>query len=524
MTVLLTPDEMAALERRAFAAGVEPFALMQRAGRAVADTALAMTSPEQRVLVVCGPGNNGGDGYVCAQALSEAGRAVACLALRDPAGLTGDAARAFALYRGPLLRQAPELTGFDLIVDALYGGGLSRDLAGEDAALVAAINASGVSVLAIDMPSGVDGASGRVRGCVVQATRTVTFETLRVGHVLFPGRALSGAVSVAPLGLERWQDEPTTWLNTPDLFRADWPLPDWRSHKYSRGHAAVVSGPLPMTGAARLAAMAAARIGAGAVTVLCPPDALATHAARLDAVMVHPFADRAELESVMARRKVGALAIGPGLGRSPLSREALRAAVASTLPLVLDADALTAFAGEPNRLASAVTRGARQNGASAPRLDPLSPPSPPPLQGLSTGCPRPVVITPHEGEIQALMAGDEGFANAPSKLEAARFAAKTLGVTVVYKGPDTVVAMPDGRASVANNAPFWMASAGSGDLLCGLVCGLLAQKMPVFSAASAAVWIHGDIGREAGLGFLADDGPSLLPIVLQRFFGLGPVR
>ena len=343
------------------------------------------------------------------------------------------------------------------------------------------------------MPSGVDGATGRARGAAVEASASVTFFRLKPGHLLLPGRALCGRLVLADIGLSERAlaaIAPKAFVNAPAIWRDASPRLDAFAHKYTRGAALVVSGPAHRTGAARLAARAALRVGAGLATIASPPDAVAANAAQSTAVMVAPFADLAGFARLLADPRRNAALIGPGAGVGEATRGLVAAALtepsAEPRAIVLDADALTSFAGDAGGLAALIAR-----------------------EGRAT------IVTPHEGEFARLFRGRSEVLDQPSKLARARAAAATLGAVVVLKGADTVVAAPDGRAAIGFDLPPTLATAGSGDVLAGLVCGLLAQRMPVFEAAAAAVWLHGAAARALGPGLIAEDLTEALPGVLR---------
>lgn len=490
MIEILTSGEMGEADRRAIAAGIDSFALMQAAGRAVA-AAAARLCPGGPVVVVAGPGNNGGDGYVAAKVLAGQGRQVIVLSAGDRSRMKGDAARAAAEWTGTTGTFAPDaLAHAALIVDALFGAGLDRPVEGEAAAIIAAINASAAKVLAVDLPSGVSGTSGDVMGVAVRADATVTFFRRKVGHLLLPGRVLCGEIVVADIGIP---DSvlagmgTTAFANEPALWRSDFPVPRIDGHKYARGHACVVSGGLSSTGAARLAARGALRAGAGLVTILSPADALAVHAATNLAVMVREANGPADLAAWFADSRHNACVIGPGLGVGARARDLVLTALASEAALVLDADALTSFEETPDLLSQAIKKR---------------------LQGIT-------ILTPHDGEFRRLFNKLIPFSNNLPKLEKAKLAAKETGAVVLLKGPDSVVAAPDGRASIAANAPPWLATAGSGDVLAGFIVALLAQGMEPFAATSAAVWLHGEAANAFGPGLISEDLPETLPQVLR---------
>ncbi len=495
MIELLTNAEMGAADRLTMAGGTPGIALMENAGRAVAD-AVAARFGGRRVLVVAGPGNNGGDGFVAARHLAEAGHDARVALVGDRAPLKGDAARAAERWQGPTIAVSPELlAGGDLvIVDALFGAGLDRPVDGLPRAVIEAMNAGSAPVIAIDLPSGVNGTTGAVMGVAVNASHTVTFFRRKIGHVLLPGRDLSASVEVADIGIpDRVLEsvKPTTFLNEPSLWGQTFPVPKTQDHKYTRGHAVVVSGGPSTTGAARLAARGALRAGAGLVTLATPREALAINAAASLAVMVRPVDDAAELHEFLADQRHNVVALGPGGGVGPAMREKVLAGLASLAAVVLDADALTSFADDPTALFSVIRK---RRGDS-------------------------VVLTPHEGEFSILFKSIDENPQFSSKLEKTRAAAEKSGAVVLLKGSDTVVATPDGRASIAANAPAYLATAGAGDVLAGMIAGLLAQHMPAFAAASAAVWLHGEAANAFGPGLIAEDVPEMLPGVYARLFG-----
>jgi hydroxyethylthiazole kinase-like uncharacterized protein yjeF len=488
---LLTADEMARADRLAVAAGIPSLALMENAGRAVATQAVGMAGAGARVAILCGPGNNGGDGLAAARHLRTAGIDVHVALLSGHEPLQGDAAAMARQWGQPVGELSPaSIAGAQLVVDALFGAGLSRPLSGPAAAVVEAVNLSGCPVLAVDVPSGLDGTTGQAAGAVVEATRTVTFFRRKPGHLLLPGRMLCGSLSVADIGIPAavlGEIAPQAWANAPGLWLAQFPWPQLDDHKYGRGHALVVSGPAAHTGAARMGARGALRAGAGLVTVASPPDALLVNAAHLTAIMLLPFEGAAGLAEILADTRKNAVLLGPALGVGAATRNLVLSALGSGAATVLDADAITSFEGDGPALIAAI--GARAG--------------------------RPVVLTPHEGEFRRLFP-DVGAA---SKLARARAAARASGAAVVLKGADTVIAAPDGRAAINDNAPPWLATAGAGDVLGGFVAGLLAQGMPAFEAACAAIWLHGAAASLVGPGLIAEDLPERLPEVLRMLRG-----
>jgi hydroxyethylthiazole kinase-like uncharacterized protein yjeF len=482
----------------ATSAGISGLTLMENAGRAVAEVAAQMAPAGARICVMCGPGNNGGDGFAAARLLAERGFEVRLGLVGDRAALRGDAAHMAQRWTGAVERLEPAVIGrCDLVIDAIFGAGLARAIEGDAARVIEAVNASDKPVLAVDVPSGLDGNSGNTRGDVaIKATRTVTFFRRKPGHLLMPGRDLCGEVSVADIGipsevltLEKYGIRPSTWVNQPDLWLEHFPWPAIDTHKYERGHAVVVSGSSDRTGAARLGARGGLRIGAGLVSVASPREALSVNAGHLTAIMVRGFEPPDGLAELLADTRINALMIGPGVGIGDRTAQMVRIGLKSGAAVVLDADALTSFADNAQSLFLAIKSRSE----------------------------RPAVLTPHEGEFKRIFVAMEG-----SKLERARAASRASGALVMLKGPDTVIAAPDGRAAINENAPPWLATAGSGDVLAGFIAGLLAQRMLAFEAVCAAVWMHGECGREFGPGLIAEDLPETAPRVLAALHRLRP--
>ena len=481
---LLTPGEMADADRLTIDGGVRGADLMDAAGRAVADAVKRRWS-DGTIVVLAGPGNNGGDGWVAARFLRDAGYRVTVALHGDRDRLRGDAGAAADRFDGVVVQAAPDVfAGAGLIVDALYGAGVRLPLSADAIGLVEAVNRSGAIVVAVDLPSGVEGEGGSVSGAAVEADETVTFFRLKPGHLLLPGRLHCGSVSLAQIGIAEAaidQIRPCTHLNHPKLWMSALPSPGLDRHKYDRGHTLVVSGPPSATGAARMVASAALRIGSGLVSLASPPSALAVNAAHLTAVMVRRMDGHDGLRDLLADERFNAVVLGPGLGVSEQSARLAETVLRARRRVVLDADALTSFGAFPDRLFEAIARG------------------------------RETVITPHEGEFTRLFP-DLGSG---SKLARARAAAARSGAVVLLKGADTVIAAPDGWAAINDNAPAWLATAGAGDVLSGIVAGLLAQGMPAHLAAAAAAWVHGRAAELFGRGLIAEDLPDVIPTVLD---------
>lgn len=475
---IMTVAEMTAADRAAAEAATPTVVLMERAGRAVAE-AIRERYARCATVVWCGPGDNGGDGYVVARHLRRRGWPVRVEALAPPASAAAQwAASRWKGETGPLVSQPGSAA---LYVDCLFGAGLSRPLEGE-ADRLARVMPGAARIVAVDVPSGLVGDTGLPLGeRSLKAQLTVTFHRRKPAHVLAPGRAACGEVAVADIGLED-TGQGRLFENDPGLWAERFPWPAVEAHKHARGRMMAVSGEAWSTGAARLAARGALRIGAGVVTVLSPPGALAINAAHLEAVMLAPFESEFDLQT--RAEKADAVVIGPAAGVGEATMRHVFALARNGAALVVDADALTSFADDPAALFSALDRDD--------------------------------VLTPHPGEFERIFPGL--LAASPERITAAREAARRAGAVVLLKGSDTVVAAPDGRAAVSLNGAPWLATAGAGDVLAGFIAGLIAQGMESFEAACAAAWIHAEAGAGHGPGLIAEDLPGLAPAVLRKLW------
>lgn len=497
MHELLEPMEMGKADRLTIEAGRSGMELMEKAGLAVANAASRMTTYERRVVVLAGPGNNGGDAFVAARHLIRRGHVVDLFLLGAPDALKGDAREAYnglgfaAVPMEQAFGPLQELGPYDLIIDGLFGAGLDRPLEGAALAIAEAINDSHAKVLAIDLPSGLDGRTGQVLGAAVKADATVTFFRAKPGHYVYPGRGLCGALTIAQIGIHETvfpEVAVAAYLNTPELWRAKLPRPAEDGHKYDRGHLLVYSGGEFQTGAARLAAMSGQRVGAGLTTVVAPPDAARIHAAHFSSIMVRSVESHKALQALLTDHRINSFVIGPAAGTGSQTRSAVELIASLNRHVVLDADAISVFEGASKALASA-------------------------LQESSGAC----VMTPHMGEFSRLfpdLAHDEKL----SKLDQARMASADIGATVVLKGPDTVIAAPDGRVALNSNGSPWLATGGSGDVLAGIVGGLLAQGVAEFEAAAMAVWLHGAAAQSAGAMLVPEDLIAHLPKAYAQAF------
>ncbi|MBY5988376.1 NAD(P)H-hydrate dehydratase [Roseovarius atlanticus] len=510
MTELLTAAQMRAVEEAAMASGeVTGLELMERAGRGVVEAVfeewpdLAATS--HRAVVLCGPGNNGGDGFVVARLLRDRGWDVELFLFGDPEKLPPDARVNYERWAqmgavGDMIRGVGQGRAPQLLVDAVFGTGLSRPVEGKLAQVLAAFDGfrdlKAGRTVAVDIPSGLCADSGRALGACARADLTVTFHAAKPGHHLSRGPHQSGKLKVKDIGLEpgAGADGAVRLVERPCSGHLEKRA---ERHKYGHGHALVLSGGAGRTGAARLAARGALRIGAGLVTLGVPPSALMEAACQVTSIMLARVEGGDGLADVLQDERLSAVCLGPGLGverARELVPVALGRGGVEPRPTVLDADALTAFAEAPDEL----------------------------FEMLHAAC----VLTPHGGEFARLfpdiaerldatpMAGP-----ACSKVDATRDAAARAGCVVLFKGADTVIAAPDGRCSI-NSAQYdraapWLATAGAGDVLAGFIAGLLARGVEPMQAAEAAAWLHVDCARSFGPGLIAEDLPEELPRVLR---------
>ena len=465
---LLTPAETGAAGRAATALGVSGVQLMEAAGRAVAGNVQGHW-PRQQIVVLCGPGNNGGDGFVAARHLAAAGRSVRLALLGSVKELRGDAAHHARLWRGTVEPFSLEvLDGAGAVIDAIFGAGLARPVEGAAAEMIESVKARKLPVCAIDVPSGLDGATGEIRGMALQAEITVTFFRKKPGHVLFPGRRLFGSQSWRISGFPRqcWKISHPRPLKTAQSSGSRSTRGLSQSCKYQRGHVLVLGGDI-MTGASRLTARGAMHIGAGLTTLAAPSKVWPVYATSLTGIIVRPFDGLDGFKALLADERRNAIAVGPGAGVGEATRQFVLAALAKRRATVIDADGLSSFADDPGELFRRVA--------------------------------SPCVLTPHDGEFRRL------FQFSDNKLTRARRAAALSNAVVLLKGPDTIVTSPDGRAIINSNAPPDLAIGGTGDVLSGFIAGLLAQGLEAFHASAAAAWLHGEAAKAIGPGLVAED-------------------
>ncbi|PPR11670.1 MAG: Bifunctional NAD(P)H-hydrate repair enzyme Nnr [Alphaproteobacteria bacterium MarineAlpha11_Bin1] len=485
---LLTVSQMHAADAAAMASGISSDALMEAAGIAVAGEIRSRWA-SRPVAVLCGPGNNGGDGFVVARHLDQAGWPVSVYLLGAKDRLSGDAAVNAKRWSGAIEMLSPAaLDGAELVVDSLFGAGLERPLEGMASEVVNLISGLDVPCVAIDLPSGIHGDTGMVMGAAVRAELTVTFFRRKPGHLLQPGRERAGQVVVADIGIPEATLEnigPKVKSNDHSLWIDQYPWPKREDHKYTRGHGLVVGGD-SMSGAARLASQSARRVGAGLVTVAADPKSLGAYTVDQPGLLTLPFRTAAEFDDILEDDRKNGVLIGPGCGVSRRTHDIILAAAKKKRLLVLDADALRTFQDGPEELFAAISQ-------------------------------TPCVLTPHEGEFSRL------FGVTGDKLTRVRKAAEIAGAIILLKGADTVIAAPDGRAVINENAPPTLATAGTGDVLAGTILGLIIQGFPVFEAVCAACWLNGDVATTFGPGLIAEDLPVHFPAALRRLRDLAGI-
>ncbi len=481
---LLTTDDIYRADAETHKAGVSGFQLMENAGAAVTREIVRRWQP-RRTVICCGPGNNGGDGFVIARRLAEAGWPVQVRLLGALDSLSGDAALAAQTWAGTIVPLTADFANFrPLVVDALFGAGLSRTLTGIALEVVRTLNKNQLTYVAVDVPSGVDGNRGTVLGDAVRAALTVTFFRAKPGHALMPAREYIGDLVVADIGISDTvitPQSPPVFLNGPELWAESFAKPAVAAHKYTRGHL-LVAGGQEMTGAARLAAHAARRVGVGLVTITSHPESWLIYASDRAGLLVKKVETIADYQVLFENRRINGFVIGPGFGRGPSTQDLVRTALATRKPVVLDADAISAFADNPEDL----------------------------FDQLHANC----LLTPHEGEFTRIF----GFTG--NNLERARDAAHRSRAVVLLKGADTVIAEPSGRAAINTTGTPYLATAGTGDVLAGLIGGLMGQGMRPFDAASAAAWMHGKAAEIHGPGLIAEDISELIPEITTTIINL----
>jgi hydroxyethylthiazole kinase-like uncharacterized protein yjeF len=487
-TEILSVSEMYKADEEACTTGLTSLNLMESAGAAIAEVVQNICN-DGRILILCGLGNNGGDGFVAARLLKNIGRNVRVVCLGTIDEIKGDARESASNWTDEIGQFSPSIfEDVQVVVDALFGIGLNRPVSGLGGLIIEKLNETDLPCISVDIPSGVHGDTGQILGSAVQADVCVTFFRRKPGHLLYPGKDNCGDVMVADIGIPVTvfkNISPKIYENTPQLWLDDLPIPKVQGHKYDRGHAIVVGGN-KLTGAAQLASFAALRSGAGLVTIASPPTASIVYRSGSPSIMVKDLNNDKEFSKFINHSRVKAILIGPGNGTNRETYDKVLTALASK-PCVLDADALTVFEECPEVLFSALKNTSKIKN----------------------------VITPHEGEFKRLFSNVISLKNTRSKIEIAR-SASSINAIIVLKGADTIITSPSGLICINTNSSPYLATAGSGDVLSGIILGLMAQGMKPFQAACAGVWLHAESGRVFGPGLVAEDITEMLPSILRK--------
>jgi len=485
---ILTSEQMYRADLLAVKNGISSYQLMGNAGKCITREIIKKCR-KGRALILCGRGNNGGDGFVVARLLSARGWPTQVGVLRSLKGIKNDALRASKEWKGTtfelsLTQLKKRIRGCSVVVDALFGIGLNRPVKENIKGLINVVNKSKIPCISIDIPSGIDADSGKMLGTAIRADATVSFFRPKLGHFLFPGREYTGNLTIADIGIPDsaiQKIKPTIFLNGPELWGKKFPWPSYRDHKYSRGHALIVGGE-EMTGAARLAARACLRTGSGLVTIVANRSSSRIYKMEMPEILSVVADHVNDLKKVISDRRKNVFLIGPGIGVSGSTLKKVLLLLSKKRPCILDADAISAFSRSPTKLFKSVF----------PRC----------------------VLTPHEGEFARLFPKIAKRKNI-NKVTKCILASSDANGIVLLKGPDTVISRPDGLSVVNCNAPPTLATAGSGDVLAGIITGLIAQGMDSFNASVAGAWIHGEAANLFGPGLVADDLPNLIPQVLR---------
>lgn len=475
---LLSVKEMYLADQITTQKGTSGLQLMETAGEAVTKE-IVLRWPKCKVVVLCGPGNNGGDGFVVARLLQDAGWPVRILLRGDKENLPADAktnAERWDDIVYPL--KVHNMGQPDLIIDALFGAGLVREISGEIAGIIQTVNALATPVVAIDIPSGVHADSGQILGTAIKANLCVTFCRAKTGHYLIPGRGQSDELIVSDIGIDHTTIDhisPKAFLITNAYIKSHFPWPRLDGHKYQRGHGVVIGG-TQMSGAARLGAVCARRVGAGLITIACEKKVQSIYQQSEAGNLV----SSEDIQTLLKDPRKNAVLVGPGLGLDEKHKTLIYDLIASEKNLILDADALT-FLSQMGEIEKIDRKGS-------------------------------TLLTPHEGEFLRLFPHING-----SKIERVRAASVQSNCTILLKGPDTLIAQPDGKTSINSTGTPWLATAGSGDCLAGICLGLMAQGLTGFDAATLSAWLHGTCAEQRGAGLIAEDIQDMLPLVLQSF-------
>lgn len=485
MYEVLTNSQMAEADKLTIEGGFDGYDLMCNAGESFVDT-IVQSMVFDHCFILCGPGNNGGDGFVIGKLLRDKGCMVTLASVIPVDQFNGDAAKAASEWGEDvvLFKDVTGIAEHALVIDAVFGTGFSRKLDDEVVRVFDLVREGGHAVVAVDIPSGIDGNSGQADPHTLEADMTITFFRKKLGHVLMPGMALCGDVNIRDIGIADEVIKETglsVHENEPQLWQTRIPFPALDQHKYHRGHAVVLGGE-NLTGAARLSSEAAMRCGVGLCTVVTSVDAAPVYRAGAAHVMVESFDKRKEFADHIQDERRNSIIMGPGAGLEDKKelQEIILAALATKKAIVLDADALSCFEGEADILCKALHEKA--------------------------------VLTPHEGEFYKLFGDLDG-----DKVKRAREATQKTGAVILLKGPDTVIAAPDHVPVVNNHASPYLATGGSGDVLSGMIGGFLAQGVNPFDAACIASWMHGEASLQLGAGMVSSDLIEIIPNILSDF-------
>ena len=501
-TKLFTSETSYKLDDICKSRGLSFSELMENAGKKSSEVIHEVIIPDLKnfngkILVLCGPGNNGGDGMVVAKYLEYQGYDVD---VSFPLGKVNQLSKVVLQKFKNLNKDFKKfnhnnIRNYSLVIDAIFGVGLNRKLNKKAVSVFNKINSHSKCIVSLDIASGVDANNGCLLPVALKADYTLTFVAPKVGQYLLPGKENTGKIYVLSIG-ERFKEikqatkNNAIFLNSPNLWKKNYKWPTLKDHKYKRGHTLVRSGKVSSTGASRLASISALRVGSGAVTLASDKEALIVNASNLTSVMVNVISSHDEFLLFAKNRKINSLIIGPGLGQSDTTKELVLKSINSNISLVLDADAMSSFKGSPQDLIHCLKKRRKKNN---------------------------IILTPHEGEFERVFK----YKNL-NKIEKTQKASKETNTTILLKGNDSIVSSPKGKVSVSEKSSVFLATAGSGDILAGLCGGLLAQGMKSFEAASAAVWIHNQIGLLSGPGLIADDMEKILlkflPKILRNLY------
>jgi len=482
--VILSCKNHKDLDKRTIKKFIPGYKLMENAGGVIFKIIKKKFKKKKKIKILCGPGNNGGDGFVVAKLLEENGfQDVELFCLVTKNKLKGDAKIAANNFNKNLKSFNDfKISSNDLIIDGIFGSGLKRNISGNLKKIIEKINLKKPYCISIDTPSGINGDTGEIQGTALKSNDTITFTTKKPGHLLSPGSEYCGNVIVGDIGinLEKLSFKPRIFENHPDNWRSKFPWPNQKSHKYTRGFSLIICGE-KMTGASRLAARAAARIGCGLLCLGVPRKSFNIYSTENPIALIEIVDDKKDLNNLLKDKRINTILIGPGFGISKKKLELILKVVKEKKRLiVLDADALK------NNFKKILLKNKTK-----------------------------IVITPHEGEFLQVLK-DLNIKNKKNKFSIVIEFIKKTKINLILKGNKTLICSQDGKISINTNTSPFLATGGSGDVLAGMITGLISQGMDIFNACCASVWIHGEIGRMKGPGLIAEDLPEMIPKVLKK--------